>query len=99
VRDIAVLAAAAMAVVAAAVWSARLQRSTGNRWTAQLVAGLVCGIAAAIAVAVPFVDVVPDAEETAVAAGGGAALLVVAVGASLVWSGRGRRDRGQVPRS
>lgn len=97
-RDIAVLVAAAAAVVLAAAWSARHQRTTGNRWTAQLVAGLVCGVASAVAVAVPFVDVVPDADETAVVVGGGAVVLV-ALGASFARTGRTRRARGQVPRS
>lgn len=92
------LVVAGVAVIGVAAWTAHLQRTLGSRWTAQLVAGLVCGVAAALAVAVPFVDVVPDAEEGVVAAGGAVALLVVGAG---IWTagGRGRRERGQVPRS
>lgn len=92
------LVVAALAVVLAAAWSIRSQRTWGSRWKVQLVAGLVCGIAAALAVAVPFVDVVPDADEGVVAAGGAVVLALVGTGVGLA-GGRPRRERGQVPRS
>lgn len=93
------LVVAGLAVVVAGIWSIRGQRTGTGRRTAQLVAGLVCGVAAALAVAVPFADVVPDAEEGMVAAGGAAAVAIVGVGISLVSGGRTRRGRDQVPRS
>lgn len=92
------LVVAGVAVVLAAAWSIRYQRTWGSRWTVQLVAGLVCGVAAALAVAVPFVDVVPDADEGIVAAGGAVVIAVVGTGVGVV-NGRPRRARGQVPRS
>lgn len=99
VRDVAVLVLAGVAVVLAAAWVVRDQRVGRGRWTVQLVAGLVCGVAAAVAVAVPFVDVVPDAEEGVVAAGGVVLLGLVATAVGVAVTGRTRRARGQVPRS
>lgn len=98
-RDVAVLVVAALAVVAATAWSIRYQRTWGSRWTVQLVAGLVCGVAAAVAVAVPFVDVVPDADEGVVAAGGAVLVALAGAWACVAHGGRIRRARGQVPRS
>lgn len=93
------LVVAGLAVVATAAWSARHQRATGSRWTAQLVSGLVCGVASAVAVAVPFVDVVPDAEEGLVAVGGVLLVAAVGVGIAVALGGRARRERAQLPRS
>lgn len=96
-RDLVVSAVAVLVVVGAIAWSARRQRTRGNRWTVQLAAGLVCGVAAALAVAVPLADVVPDAEEGLLVASATVALVVV--GVTLAVSGRTRRERSQVPRS
>lgn len=96
-RDVVVLAAASVIVLLTAMSAAGRARPGLQRWTTQMAVGLVCGVVGAVAVAAPFVDVVPDAQESPRAA----LILLVAgvVAAGIALGGRARRSRDQVPRS
>lgn len=94
-----VLLAVIVTIWMAVAWSAHAGRGGRTSPASQAVGGLICGLLAAVVVAVPYVDVVPDEDETTVAVLL-ASILTLGMGIALVrwWKQRSPTEQAVQPR-